>query len=505
MNEQYSRLWLAIRFSDLPLDVLKPNDTLTKPIVVIEQKTVVFANAIAEKAGAYAGLDVTTAQLLSGCMTIERDQVKEQNVLAELSEQLYQFTPYIERYCSIESAEAGLLLEISSCLTLFAGVKAMTENIAAFLEQKEYRFLFGLAHSEKAAWFLSFTDYEITGQENKALFIDRLNSLPVALLFDYPKALESLSKTGFRYFGDIATQIQGKSLRSFKKRFGQDFTDLLCNLYDIDQNFLQSSLFQKPREIYKPQEWFEEEIQFEYPVTLVDQLKPAIEILLQKLSDYLCKRQQHCQYIEWIISDIYRSKDFIKVNSDTPQRYWELLYDLSLIQFENKELPFEVDTIKLVCQQTLVLQQHSQILDFDQSRQRKNSVQDFATVIAKLQARLGDEAVFKLSYLDSRVPELTNAIISLAEKSNQILPGVYKKSLYPTWFFSNPELMEERHQRLFWYGYVLPIVGPERTIGEWWGEPAARDYYLAQRHDNLRLWIYFNLYDKCWYVHGVFA
>ncbi len=505
MNEQHSRLWLAIRFSDLPLDALKLEDLLTKPIVVIEKKKVVCANAIAEAAGACVGMDGTTAQLLTDSTAIERDQVKEQSVLSELSEQLYQFTPYIERYISPGSAESALLLEISSCLKLFSGVKAMTQRIEAFLEKEGYRFSFGLAHSKNAAWFLSFADYEVTGDEDRELFLERLNKLPIGLLFDYPKILDSLSKTGFRKFGDLALQINQKSFSSFRKRYGHDFTDLLCELYEIDQNYLQSPLFEKPREIYKPHEWFEEEIQFEYPVTLVDQLKPAIEILLQKLGDYLRKRQKECQYIEWTISDIYHSKDQVNVNSDMPQSAWELLYDLTLIQFEVKELPFEVDTIKLVCQQTLVMKRQSHVLDFDQTRRRRASVQDFATIIAKLKARLGDDAVYKLSYQDSRVPELTNAIISLAEKSNQILPDVYKKSLYPAWLFSEPELMEERNHRLFWHGNVSPLVGPERVIGDWWNKPVARDYYLAQRHDHLRLWIFFNLYDKHWYVHGVFA
>lgn len=505
MNEKHSRLWLAIRLSDLPLYALKLEDPLTKPIVVIERKKVVYANAVAEEAGAGIGMDGTTAQLLTDSMAVERDEAKERGVLDKLSAQLYQFTPYIERHISSGLAESALLLEISSCLKLFSGVKIMAQQIEIFLQKEGFNFSFGLAHSKSAAWFLSFENYEITGEEYREIFIERLNKLPIGLLFDYPKILDSLSKTGFRKFSDLSGQIQQKSFSSFRKRYGNDFTELLCELFGINENQLQSSLFEKPRETYKPEEWFEEEIQFEYPVTLVDQLKPAIEMLLQKLGDYLRKRQNECQYIEWTISDIYHNKEQVNVNSDVPQSAWQLLYDLTLIQFEVKELPFEVDTIKLACRQTLVLRRQSNVLDFDQTRRRRTSVQDFATTIAKLKARLGDDAVYKLSYQDSRVPEITNAIISLAEKSNQILPEVYKKSLYPAWLFSEPELMEERNQRLYWHGYVSPLVGPERVIGDWWNKPVARDYYLAQRHDHLRLWIYFNLYDKRWYVHGVFA
>src|SRR5690606_31639296 len=96
-----------------------------------------------------------------------------------------------------------------------------SEKIFNFLSDTPYIFDFGLAHSAKAAWYLSFKSYEITGNETKALFIKRLNSLPVSLFFDYPKAVEALAKTGFKTFGDLASQIEGKSISSFKKRLGQ--------------------------------------------------------------------------------------------------------------------------------------------------------------------------------------------------------------------------------------------------------------------------------------------
>lgn len=504
MSASSSRLWLAIRFSDLSLSALKLDGSAEKPIVVIQKKRVIFANALADAAGAQRDMDITTAQLLSGCEVVERDEEKEQAVLHELSGQFYHFSPYIDRYCSDGLVQSGLLLEISSCLKLFGGLKSFSERVFTHLAQTPYSFEYGLAHSAKAAWYLSFDSYAIAGDETKPLFIQRLNKLPIDLLLDYPKAVEALAKMGFKTFGDIARQIEGQSISSFKKRLGTTFTDILCDIYNIDQNFQQSSLFEKPRDIYRPVEWFEEEIQFDYPVTIVEQLKSAIEDLLQQLSYYLRKRQQQCQYIEWCISDIYKNKEFIKVNSDEPQSHWQLLYDLTLIQLDNKELPFEVDTIKLVCHHVMPLQHKSQVLDFDQNPRRK-TVRDYAITIAKLKARLGDSAVYKLGYRDSRVPEVTNAMVALADKCNQELPEIHFKALRPTWLLTKPELIEVKNNQLHWHGYLSVLVGPERVIGDWWEKPVARDYFLARRHDNLPVWIYFDLYSKQWYVHGVFA
>lgn len=517
MSASDSRLWLALRFVDLPLAALsfakKSSSAIStatsaevdiRPIAVIEKQQVIYANASALQAGVKRGMNATKAQLLSGCEIYKRDTIKERAVLHQLTEQLYQFSPYIDCYCSTERAQSGLLLEISSCLKLFGGIENLCARIFEHLQNTSHHFAFGFAHSAQAAWYLSFKHYPITGDENKTVFINRLNTLPIELLFDYPQAMDTLAKTGFKTFGDLAVQISGKSLSSFKKRLGHEFTTVLSNIYDIDQNFQQGSLFAKPRITYQPDEWFERVITFEYPVTAVEQLKPALEMLLQELSDYLRKRQQQCQYIEWKVSDIYHNQQRINVNSDTPQSSWPLLYDLSLIQLENQELPFEIDTLRLTCRHPMPLNGGSHTLNFDQSR-RKKSVQDFAVTLAKLKTRLGENAVYKLSYHDSRVPELTNIMVTPIEKSTQELPLVHCFGLRPTWLLSTPEPIEERHNRLYWRGYLSLAIGPERVIGNWWEAPVARDYYLARRHDNLTVWIFFNLYDKKWYTHGVFS
>lgn len=505
MNATSSRLWLAIRFSDLALTALTAKAADDRPTIVVQKKQVIFTNPLATEAGVQQAMDATTAQLLSSCVVLERDEAKEQAALHQLSELLYQISPYIEDYNSKAFAQSGLLLEISSCLALFGGVKPLAEKTFSLLDQTPYGFQYGLAHSAAAAWYLSFVNHAISGGETRSMFIERLNALPTDLLADYPKALESLDKTGFRYFADLARQMQGKSSASFRKRLGSDFTDLLDDIYGNDRNIFQAALFEKPRDNYRPDEWFEETIEFEYPVTIVEQLKPAIENLLQQLCEYLRKRQQQCQYIEWRIADIYRQQITIAVKSDLPQTGWQLLYDLSLIQFDARELPFEVDTIGLCCQQTTPLQSRSQNLDFEQNQRVAFSATDFTITIAKLKARLGESKVYKLSYKDSRVPEQTNTYLPLAEKSQQLLPAIYQQSIRPAWILTAPELAEERQGRLFWKGYFSITLGPERIIGNWWESAVARDYYLATRQDNVRLWVYFDLYEKRWYVHGVFS
>src|SRR5690606_30200479 len=131
--------------------------------------------------------------------------------------------------------------------------------------------------------------------------------------------------------------------------------------------------------------------------------------------------------------------------------------------------------------------------------------QELSVTMAKLKARVGETAVHKVSYRDSPVPELSNLMIGLAEKSFQQLPAIHRNGLRPAWLFANPQIIENRQQGLYWHGYLTLMVGPERMVGNWWDEKVARDYFLARRRDNLAVWAYLDLYKRQWYVHGVFA
>src|SRR5690606_10835514 len=131
--------------------------------------------------------------------------------------------------------------------------------------------------------------------------------------------------------------------------------------------------------------------------------------------------------------------------------------------------------------------------------------QDCAHAIAKLKARLGESAVYKISYQDARLPEHTNRTIGTSEKSFQVLSATQEQGLRPTWLFSTPAPIEHRGDRLYWRGYLSLLTAPERIVGDWWEESVVRDYFLARRQDNLRVWIYMDLHTKQWFVHGVFA
>jgi protein ImuB len=499
-----SRLWLALRFNHLPLEALALEKS-NNAVVVTEKQRVIYMNDLAYTAGVRFGIDITTAKLLSNCESHERDHKKEAKVLADLSAQLYQFTPYIQTYVCQHFPHAGLLLEVSTCLQLFSGITALLSNIINFLQSTVYLVDIGYAHTSQGAWLLSFGPVEIIGNETPAVFCERLKKLPIQLLHDFPREVNALEKTGFKTLADITRQIDAQKITSIKKRFGEKFTQALCDIFSIEQNLQQKNLFDIPLTVYKPEEFFSENLQFDYPISQNDQLYYPIEHLLQNLSHYLRKRQLACQHIEWKLSDIYKNSFLLAVHSDSAESHWELLYDLTLIQLDNRELPFEVDSITLSCRDASPAQNKSQLLSFNHNKQSRAGIRSFTITMAKLKARLGDAAIFKLSYRDAILPETSNAVIALNESPNQHLPDIHKKALRPYWLLPSPLLVEERKQSLYWRGKLTLLAGPERIRSSWWETPKARDYFIAQRHDNVRLWIFLDLHKKTWHVHGIFG
>jgi protein ImuB len=501
------QLWLAVRLPHLPLDVLGVK-TRTTPIVVSEKRRVdlvICLNEPAASAGVSFGMDCTKAQILGDCEVIQRDRARESRALTELADGLYRFSPYIEIYECDPIAQAGVVLEVSTCLVLFDGLLNLMGQMRQFLSTMEYSFELGIGHSAQAAWLLSWTDQTIKGGESRADFIEQLKPISLNLLHEHPDAVTMLVKTGFATLGDVARQIEGRAITGLKKRLSREFINYICDVFGIDQALQQKSLFQKPVTHYQPQEIYREEIEFEYPVANSELLHVPIETALQNLSSHMSRRQLECQEVTWVFLGIHDRAERIIVRCDAGQSDWRLLYDLTLIQLDSRTLTFEVDRLVLECAETTRLQDRRQTLNFTGSRAASQHQQDLEIALAKLKARLGDNAVFKMSYCDHHLPEAMAAAVPIAAGCNQALPDELATAVRPVWLFAQPYKAETRERGIYWRGYFELLVGPERIHGDWWEKPCARDYYLAQRDDAARFWVFQDIQDGNWYVQGEFA
>lgn len=440
--------------------------------------------------------------------------------LMVLCDALYQFTPHLQMYISQYTREHGVLLEISRSLTLFGGITTLLDLIHKQLHAKNVtdHYYHALAHTAQAAWLCSFLEHadniiqhieqpinHHNAEQLRYFFRDRLQQLPVTCLEEFPHEITVLEQTGFISLGDVIQQIQASGLRSFSKRFGNEFSQYLSDMLDISLDMQQPGLFSAPVPLFHPEIRFIERVDLEFPVTQLDLLQPGLRLLLQKLSYHLQQRQHQCQMIEWHLISIYQEREIIRVHCDTPQQQGHLLLDLSLIQFEQYAFRFAVDQMELYCPFTSPVQAQTCPLDFSQQSPNPKTTQDFTLTTAKLKARLGNSAIYKISYKDDHLPELSNDIISYQKTAWQVLPALQQQALRPKWLFAIPQTIGQTPAGLNWRGQLQLLAGPERIHTHWWDTPVARDYFMAQRHDGLRLWIFKDLQQQCWFVQGVFC
>ena len=502
-------LWLAVRLPHLYIEALGHSYATQQSILVDHKQHVWDYSQPLEQQKIQRGMPTSTAQLRVDAQLLTLNNDVNTHVQKQLMEQFYQLTPYVQIYevmapCGV--LDTGFLLELSRCLKLFKGVNNLIKCAAKVLHDRDLSFCFGLAHTQQAAWLLSYTtvDYLTIDVENltQKNFVDMIEQLPVDVMYAFPKQVEILKGMGFNFFADIAKQVKKDSFISFRQRFDGEFCDALEEMLVLnDSENKQVGLFNKPVNTFIPASIFCEELQFDFPVSNAELLRQPMQQLLQKLGDFLALHQLQTQTIEWRLLDIYHSCHSIVVQFDRLHSHWLLPFELSVIQLENQSLPFEVDTLQLVCSicTEVDYQQRSLMV-----RENQPNDEEYVLSTARIIARLGKQNLFKLDMVDSHIPEYAVKSVEcnqhVAQQENLLSHGQR-----PSWLFKSPQKIRQKKSLLFWQGDLTLIQGPERIEGHWWDEPIKRDYYVAERSDATRLWVFHDVFDNQWFVHGVFA
>lgn len=91
-------------------------------------------------------------------------------------------------------------------------------------------------------------------------------------------------------------------------------------------------------------------------------------------------------------------------------------------------------------------------------------------------------------------------------------------ALYPPWLLPEPLLLEMDGERPCYRGPLGKLVGPQRVEAGWWGgkedggQPAMRDYYIAESPEAGLVWIFrerpsarFSQGEVRWYLQGLYA
>ena len=467
-------LWLALHFHSLSLEVFSRGTAAPEPLAVVEKQgnrtRVIACNEAAAACGVRTGLAASAAQALAdGLVVCKRDPSAEQASLDGLAVWAGRFTPSVSL-----APPDGLLLEISTCLSLHRGLRNLLKQARSGIGEMGYAATMACAPSSHGAWLLAKAGIEKAIRE-PARLETLLAALPLALLDQPPAVAEGLERVGARTLGDCLRLPRAGVAR----RFGQSLLDELdCALGRVPE----------ARAFFVPPASFERSLELPAPVHNAEALLFAARRLLPELEGYLTLRQAGVQAFELACRHERRDATVVKLGFVKPTRDTGRMQLLLRETLGRTRLPAPVHTI--VLRAPLVLPLAGSNNDLFQTR---SSEADSDLLLERLRIRLGKEAVYGVESAADHRPER-----AWRPCQDRKRVTVVANRHRPLWLLPNPLPCHDGRLKL--------MAGPERIESGWWdGGDVARDYYVAEDRNGARLWVYCDRASGEWYVHGVFA
>lgn len=436
-----------------------------------------------------------------------------------LKKLFYCYSPHMVWMPAIHNqTDYGICIEISSCLKAFGGFIPLFEKLAADLSvlstNKTIKYSANMGHSLQSAWLLSYhpdASQTTPKLQTSTQYVNLLAPLPIQLLKvcrnEQSQAListndiEHLHNTGFINFNDLNQHIEQHGFSAYRKRWGPSLIALLEDIFGINHNRKQNSLFKKPLTSYHPELTLSYRIDFEHPLSNLELIKQGMHNALSRLSEDLIKQQMQTDHIAWHFFSCNQKTSFMTVSTPEPHIKTHLFEELSTIQLDAQGLTFEVDHLHLECIKKAAINDHRTPSLFKHHQKDR----EWDNTLTRLQARLGERAIYKIAYIDNHIPEKSIEIKPI----NQSYPQtnrVHTPAPRPSWIFKQYIPIRQNHNGiLYWKGKLTLIYGPERIENAWWDTPIKRDYFVAQREDNTYLWIFKAIKTQLWFVHGWFA
>jgi protein ImuB len=407
----------------------------------------------------------------------------------------------------------GLLLDISGCMHLFGGERAMGRDVLARLARQGLKSRAGLADTPGCAWAVARygkTPLVPVGEQRAALM-----PLPLAALRIDRETVTALAQAGLMRIADVSERPRAP----LAARYGVQF------LRRIDQALGNEDEAIKPR---LPLPAYVAERRFADPVGLESDVIATIKELAFELSHIMEKRGDGARVLQVALfradGKIYR----IEANAGQPlrdaERIRRLFVDRIEVVRDEYDPGFGYDLIRL----SAIVAERMDPIQSGLAGEDHSS--ELTHLIDRLSARFGAGRVVRQLPCNTHIPEFAVANVPAQIASQQL--GKAKKfsqdSLLPTRplrLLTRPEPIEATAEvpdgppASFRWRRVLHEVaaaeGPERLAMEWWrdekGNALTRDYFRVESKQGVRVWLYREgLYGRetrqpRWFLHGLFA
>jgi protein ImuB len=476
MSDPAAALWAALRFPGLPLQLFLRGANLCGPAIIQEAGNpprVLSCNEAATQLGIQPAMPVSAAHALARQLHVRlRDPAKEARALAGIAAWATQFSPTI----SLASADE-ILIEISGCLRLFGGARALAGRIRTGLVELGYPGIVALAPTPTAALLLARRGVDTSVRDRHELR-RTLAAYPLELLNQPPQIIALLSTMGVKTFKDWwALPRDGLA-----RRFGQGMLD------EIDRAL---GLLPDPRVPFAPPQRYSTSLELPVSVMETEPLLFAAKRLVLELSGYLAMRQIGVTRLRLELGHARHAHTPVMIMLSMATRDAAHLMTLLREKLATVALPEAVESLTLVAVEIRPLGSRNQALFADGRPSREERWR----IVEHLRARLGVQAVYGLETFPDHRPE---------RAWRRMLPGHAKDgscNLHrPLWLLPQP-------RRLSAADAPALLDGPERVESGWWDDfDVKRDYFVARDNSGSKLWLYRERTGtQDLYLHGIFA
>lgn len=415
-----------------------------------------------------------------------RDEVLERETLRQIAAWSTRFTSLVSL-----SFSRAVLLEVAGSVVLFGGLGRLLQEVRKGLGELGYQADLAIAPTPLAALWLARAGREVV-IEHESQLADILGRVSLDCLHLQDQQLRSLNGMGLLNVADLLRLPRD----GLTRRLGKELVPLL------DRALGRAPDPQKP---YVPPPRFRSRLPLPAEAGNVEALSFAMRRLLTELGGMLLGCGGGVQELSIQLVHRDRSdgdgKDVTHIDLKLAALSRDMDHLMAVLheRLERVTLTAPVIEVSMIADTILPL---GSICE-DLFAQPGESEHDWRSLLERLRARLGDEAVYGLQQVAEHRPERawrTAAIGYAAE--DLVFTG------RPLWLLAEPLQLgiDGQGQPLF-HGSLQIDRDHERIESGWWdGNDIARDYSIARNSRGLKLWVYRELQgSRRWFLHGIFA
>ncbi|NOU49345.1 DNA polymerase Y family protein [Pseudoalteromonas sp. JBTF-M23] len=465
-------LWLYIHFEHLQLDSLLSEQN-NPAIVVVNSHTnqVMQASHRAFQAGIKLEMGLASAaSLCENLQVVAYDAALENAKLQEVASWLYLVTADISLF-----PPNGIVLKVTNMLSLYKSLDNYWHHVQNHLADLKLSYRFATGYSVLGARLLA--------QGKKNLVTDNMQTLMQEIKsfnLQCTELSQSTCEKLLRVRIVSVAQLLSIPIADLAKRFEIELVQYIGRL---------KGELQHPLTYYVPALVFSRQLILLYELENLQWLTKPLGKLLQQLELFLRHRNKLAMQIILELQLRDEQPLFLQVaaaKGESSAQTWQSLLELKL---SNINLSSPVQAISLSVKDFEDNTYESQSL-FEPER----SGIDGAELIARLQAKLGEQAVYGFEvYADHRPERSFSSSQPLSDSARlQRMP----KQQRPSMLLPHAVPLQEK-VTIYW--------GPERVSTGWWDNYAIeRDYYIARNEQGQWLWV-FKESSQRWFVHGLFC